>query len=466
MSIVDGNIITAPVSVSDVATVLGVSSYDVGTLCSSSKINMWAKWKPVPLRDTLGLPDELDGNDGWRGNPISGTNRPWWFGGGQGVGTEWWTYDIPVISELEDIGNGGTQNNNSAWKYRRPDGNVSSQAYRLTDFVGYKHDARPPFTPSLPTKLYLNSVQSFGLSSEYDLEKYEFNFNDIKNMLGQQHLYLGIAFWNRSTGIITLAVNTRELDIDDEDSWWFNIEPGNAAPILGNAGVGQTINIGNTVDVFLFLSPSAGSTSQDVSKYSALLETGMTVYRRYTGSNIGEITITLKGLYSFTALNFAYQNYTNWYYTDGDNQYRFNKVIVNISSRVSVRVQSGTAEGRYIINLVQYGYINGKRVQLPTHTIYSEQREITPTAYTVNLNDYNNFSFVAYSSLSDMQNERNPQVVQGIPIIEEIIYNFEDASLEGTVSSRKATIGIKFSPSQGEQVKINWEKESGTEVST
>lgn len=42
-----GGKITAPVSIEDVRTVLGVSSYDLGTLCKSEKINMWAKYKPV-----------------------------------------------------------------------------------------------------------------------------------------------------------------------------------------------------------------------------------------------------------------------------------------------------------------------------------------------------------------------------------------------------------------------------------
>ena len=44
-----GGKITAPVSIEDVRTVLGVSSYDLGTLCKNSngKINKWSKYKPV-----------------------------------------------------------------------------------------------------------------------------------------------------------------------------------------------------------------------------------------------------------------------------------------------------------------------------------------------------------------------------------------------------------------------------------
>ena len=41
------NKITAPVSVDDVKSVLGESSNDLAALCKSSKINVWAKYKPT-----------------------------------------------------------------------------------------------------------------------------------------------------------------------------------------------------------------------------------------------------------------------------------------------------------------------------------------------------------------------------------------------------------------------------------
>jgi hypothetical protein len=50
-------IISAPVSIDDVKTVLGVASNDLATLCKSSNINMWARFKPInynwvaPLRE-------------------------------------------------------------------------------------------------------------------------------------------------------------------------------------------------------------------------------------------------------------------------------------------------------------------------------------------------------------------------------------------------------------------------------
>ena len=44
---VTNNVISAPVSIHDVNSVLGHGSSDLGTLCQSSKINKWSFHKPV-----------------------------------------------------------------------------------------------------------------------------------------------------------------------------------------------------------------------------------------------------------------------------------------------------------------------------------------------------------------------------------------------------------------------------------
>lgn len=50
MGIIEGNIVSAPLNTRNVGSVLGSASNDVGTLCTHANINMWAKFKPVPLR--------------------------------------------------------------------------------------------------------------------------------------------------------------------------------------------------------------------------------------------------------------------------------------------------------------------------------------------------------------------------------------------------------------------------------
>jgi hypothetical protein len=68
-------IVTAPVSIADVKKALGVGSGDVGTLCRSTMINMWAKFKPVPCRRSgfIDTTIQLSGN-AWN----TSVSEPWW----------------------------------------------------------------------------------------------------------------------------------------------------------------------------------------------------------------------------------------------------------------------------------------------------------------------------------------------------------------------------------------------------
>ena len=53
-----GGLISAPISINaDIAKVLGSSSYDLGTLCKSSAINMWSRKKPIQVNQYQELTD-------------------------------------------------------------------------------------------------------------------------------------------------------------------------------------------------------------------------------------------------------------------------------------------------------------------------------------------------------------------------------------------------------------------------
>lgn len=58
MSIVNGTKIVAPVGVEDVRRILGVSSTDVKTLCTSPKINKYSRYKPYAIGSYATLTDE------------------------------------------------------------------------------------------------------------------------------------------------------------------------------------------------------------------------------------------------------------------------------------------------------------------------------------------------------------------------------------------------------------------------
>lgn len=100
---VSGNVIVAPVNIDDVRRVLGESSRDVGTLCTSSRVNMWSKYKPVAHTSIDPLTD----------SGFLATN-----------------YGLSVVY-------GGQ----CEYTYTPPKGGVSSP-YRLSDFKGYRQDIK------------------------------------------------------------------------------------------------------------------------------------------------------------------------------------------------------------------------------------------------------------------------------------------------------------------------------------
>ena len=125
------DIISLPVRVrSDIAAVLGVSSGDVRTLCTSSAIKPWAKYKPVNY-PTLGVTGKTSGSQYWKASD-----------GKCGF----------VITEATEFGL--PSNSNSfvarllAGSLRWTRAALGSSAYaRVLDFDGYDHNAHSPIFP-------------------------------------------------------------------------------------------------------------------------------------------------------------------------------------------------------------------------------------------------------------------------------------------------------------------------------
>ena len=123
-------IITAPINArADVATVLGVSSTSVTTLCTSPNINKWAKYKPVELSNPFHQNDQWYGGDdgkcglNFKVIEIDPTNKKYSF------------------EKIRDAYKDTTQ-----WEYSRP-----TKYYRLGDFNGYQHNALCPFQTNYKT---------------------------------------------------------------------------------------------------------------------------------------------------------------------------------------------------------------------------------------------------------------------------------------------------------------------------
>ena len=140
-----GGKITAPVSIEDVRTVLGVSSYDLGTLCKNSngKINKWSKYKPV-RQPFVVAPNSnwYKANDGFCGLKVG-----------------WSTAGDSSLTNLVNAYKQGT------WDYLSPTGG-DSQPFRLLDFEGYDHNAGPFVSSKMKkgTELKVNTMASNALT--------------------------------------------------------------------------------------------------------------------------------------------------------------------------------------------------------------------------------------------------------------------------------------------------------------
>lgn len=110
-----GGKITAPVNTYDIKTVLGETSDDVGTLCTSLKINKAAKYKPIPYKTVAEL--TIDQRAGSSESKALGIYYGVQFG--VSVGT--------TFSAVQTAGR---------LVYDRP-----ADYYRMTDFIGYDHNA-------------------------------------------------------------------------------------------------------------------------------------------------------------------------------------------------------------------------------------------------------------------------------------------------------------------------------------
>lgn len=145
MSVSNGKII-APVSIDDVKSVLGESSNDLATLCKSSKINVWAKYKPTVYPSPF--PDDWykakDGNYGLNITVENGKNN--------------WK-DL--------IGEYSKANNGYGNIYNRPTGGANAP-YRLGDFRGYFRGANPEVNDYLTTSVFIRESDTNQLLVSYN----------------------------------------------------------------------------------------------------------------------------------------------------------------------------------------------------------------------------------------------------------------------------------------------------------
>lgn len=127
--------ITAPVSISDVQKCFGLSSGDLVTLIKNANINMWARYKPVPLDDVDTVTGQWDKvNNKWLDSAT-------WYKGKDGM----CGYEVELNSYLGNPSDQSSflyklEHKQLVFTYKKP----SYAPYRLQDFAGYNHRAVSP----------------------------------------------------------------------------------------------------------------------------------------------------------------------------------------------------------------------------------------------------------------------------------------------------------------------------------
>lgn len=188
---VNNGLITAPISVKDPYTCMGVGAtangYDLGYICSNShgKINWRSLYKPVKSSKI----SELTDSDYFNLN----------FG-----------YTIPVYGTYSAMKNGIT----NGWTYNPPTGGDSSP-YRLTDFNRYNHKATAPFNLEL-----ISGNPNLGgqctISCPTDI-MWLTNWNTWSGFQGTNIQYLNCGFYVPGIGYWPLTDTDQGLSIPDLD---------------------------------------------------------------------------------------------------------------------------------------------------------------------------------------------------------------------------------------------------------
>lgn len=175
------SVITKPVSIAAVASALGVSSHDLGTLCTSGQINKWCKYKPVRSA-YLGETGVTSGHDWWKGND-----------GCCGLAIQYQKDDMEMLPFRGEL------TIDPEWEIVRPRGAQYGEWFRLLDSDGY--ETRQVAEGQTPV--------GYAEESDYAFEPYDTPVFNVNINANQSDIYIlhssDIApkFENRDLGALT-----------------------------------------------------------------------------------------------------------------------------------------------------------------------------------------------------------------------------------------------------------------------
>lgn len=437
MSIVNG-IITAPVSIEDVKSVLNESSNDIATLCKSNNINMWSKYKPVKLRKKF-VSDTLN-SDGKSWTSPSG-KLGWWLGNNTVNDA---ALVIPLVTSKSNF-----DNNKAKWTYNKPYGGDSSP-YRLSDFAGYYDDAQAPISPAYPVtnEFFISQTATFSIrttnTSDIDYPNQCVSLKDIFQILTQTidgKVYPAIYLYNvtKKIGSYYSKPNPIDTNLDDE-GYSFLVKFSSGAPI-SEGGCGFSCRVGDVIRVYLLLCTTGGVEDNYFFNSFSLQHSVYVGYKEYTLKSDKDKPYT----YDTATINITEKtvnpgnSYVGQYILDGDGNIMLLAGIVEVSGKFKYTFSSShPPKGMTYTIFAQYQDGNGD-----IFTCASEKKYVRQ-ASTSNSYSFSNLGVTVYPTLESAENQEGGYRVEGIPLI---------ANQVGSSSSIVATdinLHVYFDPYEGD----------------
>lgn len=157
---------TTGINTTLVANTIGVGSNDVGTLCTSTNINKWSKWKPI------------------RYNTLTGITLPQLTSTLYGLTIPSYTSLSLIIVAI----NAGV-----TWEYAKPQGGDSLEYYRSGDFRNYEHTATKPFSDFICPTIGFNNSPSSTIGATLIFTQDGGNYNiGLNDLIGIKDCYFAI----------------------------------------------------------------------------------------------------------------------------------------------------------------------------------------------------------------------------------------------------------------------------------
>lgn len=410
MSIVNG-IITAPVTLEDVRSVLNEDSNDIATLCKSNNINMWSKYKPVKLRKKF-VTDTLN-SDGKSWTAPSG-KLGWWLGNN--------TVDdaalvIPLVTSKSNF-----DDNKAKWTYNKPYGGDSSP-YRLSDFAGYWDDAQAPISPAYPVtnEFFISETATFSIwttnTSEIDYPDQCVSLKDIFQILTQitdGKVYPAIYLYNVTKKIGSYYSKPDPIDTNlDDEGYSFLVKFSSGAPI-SEGGCGFSCRVGDVIRVYLLLCTTGGVEDNYFFNSFSLQHGTYVGYKEYTLKSDKDKPYT----YDTATINITEKtvnpgnSYVGQYVLDGDGNIMLLAGIVEVSGKFKYTFSSShPPKGMTYTIFAQYQDGNGDIFTCASEKKYVRQAS-TSTSYS-----FSNLGITIYPTLEDAEKQEGGYRVEGIPLI-------------------------------------------------